>query len=74
MLFDAKILNKKVLAFVSMDKKRLVGYLEKSEIVVYKDNLYQRVLENFYNKKIIVDNQFINIKTNSIKVIIDELF
>ena len=65
MFLDAKILNKKVLAYVPKELLPVVGYLDDNEIVVTKDLLYKKILENFADTALICTNPIISIQDES---------
>jgi len=44
MLLDAKVVNKKVLAFLPEEKLHLVGYLNENEVVFDKQNLLNKII------------------------------
>ena len=71
---DAKVLNRKVLAFLDKEQEELVRYLDKEEICFYKNDLYIH-LEKILRKKIF-DNSLddiINLNSDILKVVEDEI-
>jgi hypothetical protein len=71
---DAKILNRKVIAFLEEDQQELVAYLNIEEICCSKNDLYEKI------EKILDEDMFhvslkniINLDINTLKVLEDEI-
>ena len=60
MLLDAKVLEKKVLAFVSKEEKEMVGYLSNNEIITEEKELSMAII------KLLRTNKGIELSTNII--------
>ena len=68
MLLDAKVLNKHVLAFLPEEKLHLVGYLNINEVVVTKDDLYNKIMF-LLKEKLIPSCEIIDIELNTVNII-----
>jgi hypothetical protein len=74
MLLDAKIIGKKVLAFLPKDKVELVEYLQKNEVVYNKKKLYSSIMENWNTQKNLQSLEYIiDLNINTLEVLNNEI-
>jgi hypothetical protein len=74
MLLDAKVLGRKVLAYVPKEKRELVKYLGKDEVVFEDNNLYKEIVGIWFNHKSdILQEEIVDLKQDPILLIEKEI-
>jgi len=74
MLLDAKVLDKKVLAFLSKEQKGMVAYLDNNEVVFDKNELYKEIVTLFNTTKgMKLSKNIIDFDLNTVEIIENEI-